>query len=139
MKLKQTRLENGVWAWALSPSKYVNQAIKNCENHLSENYGGKYTLPKKAENLFRMGYEPELDESTPLDAELSSYYQSIIGVMPWMVELGRIDIVTEVSLLSSHLAYPGEGHLRRRCTLWHTYNRNITHDLCSTQLILKLT
>ncbi len=28
-----------------------------------------------------------------------------------MVELGRIDIATEVSLLSSHLAYPCKGHL----------------------------
>jgi hypothetical protein len=28
-----------------------------------------------------------------------------------MVELRRIDIATEVSLLSSHLAYPHEGHL----------------------------
>jgi hypothetical protein len=27
-----------------------------------------------------------------------------------MVELGRIDIATEVSLLSSHLAYPCKGH-----------------------------
>jgi hypothetical protein len=31
--------------------------------------------------------------------------------MRWMVELGCIDIATEVSLLSSHLAYPREGHL----------------------------
>jgi hypothetical protein len=31
--------------------------------------------------------------------------------MRWMVELGHIDIVTEVSLLSSHLAYPCKGHL----------------------------
>jgi hypothetical protein len=29
----------------------------------------------------------------------------------WMVELGRVDIATEISLLSSHLAYPREGHL----------------------------
>jgi hypothetical protein len=28
-----------------------------------------------------------------------------------MCEIGRIDIATEVSLLSSHLAYPREGHL----------------------------
>jgi hypothetical protein len=28
-----------------------------------------------------------------------------------MVKLGRIDIATEVSLLSSHLAYPHKGHL----------------------------
>lgn len=110
-KLRQTRLENGVWAWALSPSKYVGQAVRNCTKHLNENYNGKYSLPKKAENPFRMGYEPELDTSAPLDPDASSYYQSLIGVLRWMVEIGRIDIATEVSLLSSHLAYPREGHL----------------------------
>jgi hypothetical protein len=31
--------------------------------------------------------------------------------MRWMVELGRIDIATEVSLLSSHLVHPHKGHL----------------------------
>jgi hypothetical protein len=110
-KLRQTRLENGVWAWALSPSKYVHQAVRNCETHLKENFDGRYTLPKKAENPFCMSYEPELDTSTPLDPNAASYFQTIIGVMRWMVEIGRIDIATEVSLLSSHLAYPREGHL----------------------------
>ena len=31
--------------------------------------------------------------------------------MRWMVEIGSIDIATEVSLISSCLAYPREGHL----------------------------
>jgi hypothetical protein len=31
--------------------------------------------------------------------------------MRWMVELGRIDIATEVSMLSSYLACPRKGHL----------------------------
>jgi hypothetical protein len=35
-KLKQTRLPNGVWAWGLSPSKYVAQAARNCQTHLTE-------------------------------------------------------------------------------------------------------
>ena len=35
----------------------------------------------------------------------------LIGVMRWMVELGRIDIATDISMLSSYLAYPTEGHL----------------------------
>ena len=35
----------------------------------------------------------------------------MIGVLRWMVELGRIDIGIEVSLLlSSHLALSREGH-----------------------------
>ncbi|KAL7525958.1 hypothetical protein ACHAWF_001579 [Thalassiosira exigua] len=31
--------------------------------------------------------------------------------MRWMIELGQIDITTEVSLLSSHLAYSRKGHM----------------------------
>ena len=47
----------------------------------------------------------------PLDSECSSFYQHLIGVTRWMVELCRVDITTKISLLSSHLAYPREGHL----------------------------
>jgi len=32
-------------------------------------------------------------------------------VLRWIVELGRADLTTEVSMLSSHLAMPREGHL----------------------------
>ena len=49
-KLKQTRLTNGVWAWEFSPSKYVNQAVKNCVSHLSEKFDRKYQIPKRADN-----------------------------------------------------------------------------------------
>ena len=41
---------------------------------------------------------------------MASYYQSLIGIMRWIVELGLLDIETEVSMLSSHNAYSREGH-----------------------------
>ncbi len=41
-KLCWTRLKNGVWAWGLSPSKYVAQAVKNCEQHLLEKLSNCY-------------------------------------------------------------------------------------------------
>jgi hypothetical protein len=110
-KLKMTRLDNRIWAWGLSPSKYVAQAVKNCAKHLTEKLNNHFHLPQRADNPFPYDYYPELDLSEPLDPECSSFYQHPIGVMRWMVELGRIDIVTEVSLLSSHLAYPCKGHL----------------------------
>ena len=112
-KLKQLKLDNGLWAWGMSPSKYVQQAVANCEQHLKANFGGRYHLTQRAENPFKPSdnYEPELDVSEPLTPELASYFQSIIGVMRWMIEIGRVDIATEVSLLSSHLALPREGHL----------------------------
>ena len=100
-KLKLTQLDNGIWAWGLSPStKHLTDKLNNC-----------FRLPQRADNPFPYDYCPELDLSEPLDPECSSFYQHLIGVMRWMVELGRIDIATEVSLLSSHLAYPCKGHL----------------------------
>ena len=68
-------------------------------------------MPKKAENPYKMGYDPELDTSQELDPDAASYYLTIIGVLRWMIELGRIDIITEVSLLSSHITLPRDGHL----------------------------
>ncbi len=49
--------------------------------------------------------------TAPLAPDAATYYQSVIGVMRWMVEIGRVDIATKVSLLSSHLAAPQEGHM----------------------------
>jgi hypothetical protein len=44
-KLKQTRLPNGVWAWGISPSKFVAQAVKNCQTHLTKKLHDRYRLP----------------------------------------------------------------------------------------------
>ncbi len=43
-KLKQTQLPNWVMAWGLSPSKYVVQAVKNCQVHLTAKLNGKYFI-----------------------------------------------------------------------------------------------
>lgn len=56
---------------------------------------------------------PELDVSPELDPDDASHYQSLIGILRWIVELGRIDICCEVSMLSSHLALLCEGHLQQ--------------------------
>jgi hypothetical protein len=98
-------------AWRLSPSKYVAQAIKNCQLHLTEKLSRKYSIPARADNLFPVDYVPSTDLSDILDPECSSFYQHLIGVMRWMVELGHIDIATEVSMLSSYLACPCKGHI----------------------------
>ena len=42
---------------------------------------------------------------------MTNRYQQLIGVMRWSIELGRIDILTEVSCLSQHFFPPREGHL----------------------------
>jgi hypothetical protein len=79
--------------------------------HLTEKLGGKYKIPGKADNPFPVDYDPSTNLSDLFDTKCISFYQHLIGVMQWMVELGWIDIATKISILSSYLAYPCEGHL----------------------------
>ena len=68
-------------------------------------------LVKRATTPFLFNYRPEVDNSPELSPEDASYYQSLIGILRWMVELGRVDICCEVSMMSTQLALPREGHL----------------------------
>ena len=53
-----------------------------------------------------------IDNTTSeLKADGLQYYQELIGVLRWAVEIGRLDILLEVSLMSAHLALPRQGHL----------------------------
>jgi hypothetical protein len=131
-KLKLTQLDNGIYAWGLSPSKYVTQAVKNCAKHLTNKLNNRFCLPQRGDNQFPYDYCPELDLSAPLDPECSSFYQHLIGVMRWMVEPGHMDIATEVSLLSSHLAYLHKGNLETALHMMsylnHTHNTRLIFD-----------
>ena len=71
----------------------------------------KYFLLKKASSHMTTDYCAEIDISPKLNATDAAYYQSLIGVVRWMVELGQVEIYTKVLMLSSCLALPREGHL----------------------------
>jgi preprotein translocase subunit Sss1 len=107
-KLKETVLPNGVKAWGQSSSHYIHNAVANLELWMADK---EYKLPRKASTPMVASYRPEIDVSPVLVAEIANYYQSLIGVLRWVVEIGRIDITTEVSMLASHMAMPREGHL----------------------------
>ncbi len=50
-KLKLMQLENGVWAWGISPSKYVREAVKNCKDYVSKHLPPQYKLTKLSPKL----------------------------------------------------------------------------------------
>ena len=56
-------------------------------------------------------YCPELDETEELSTEDASHYHSLIGILRWIVKLGRVDMITEISMLSSCIALPRFGYL----------------------------
>jgi hypothetical protein len=79
-KLEMTQLDHGIWAWGLSPSKYVAQAVKNCAKHLTDKLNYRFCLPQQADKPFPCDYCPELDLSEPLDPESSSFYQHLLSM-----------------------------------------------------------
>jgi len=111
-KLKKTKLPNGVEAWGLSSSKYVQEAVANVERYLAANPTmGKSLKHKHVKSPWPSGYEAELDASEELGAKDATFYQHLIGVCHWIVELGRVDVITEVSILASYLCNPRDGHM----------------------------
>ena len=111
----QAPVTEKVWAtlspeFGKDPSK-TTMIVRNFTVLSEANYGCIFKLPNKAENKFGMGYSPELDTSQKLEPDVASYYLTIIGILRWMIKLERIDIITEISLSSSHAAIPRKKHL----------------------------
>ena len=69
--------------------------------------------PTRGNTPIQTSYRPELDTPSILQPVDVTYFQSLIGMLRWIVELGRVDICLEVSMLSSYLASPRTGHLRQ--------------------------
>ena len=100
----------GTPCWTLSSEKYIKTAIASVEEALEKE---NRKLPTKCILPFSTGYHPSEDSSSELDSSGTRYYQELIGVLRWAIELGRVDILLEVSLLSQHLALPRVGHLQQ--------------------------
>ena len=66
---------------------------------------------KAGERQFPSNYCPKLDVYPVSNDTLMSRYLQLIEVLRWALELVRIDIMAEVSVLSEHQCQPREGHL----------------------------
>ena len=97
----------------MASTTYTNKAISDVERVLgTEEYGFSF-LPKNATTPVVAGYRPEIDPTPELDQRKQNYYQGLIGVLRWICELGRLDILMPVSLFSRYLAQAREGHLNQ--------------------------
>ena len=96
--------------WAMSSTKYTKRAISELEVELDAI--GK-RLPTKVTTPLSSGYRPELDTTCELNSERQNYFQGLIGVLRWICELGRLDILMPVSMLSRYLVTAREGHLEQ--------------------------
>ena len=78
--MRPIQLSDGVTAWAMSSSKYIQVAVNNVKDYLAKNYPG-HGLPKHATAPLPVNYMLELDITPELDPDKASFYQSQIGVL----------------------------------------------------------
>jgi hypothetical protein len=105
---------DGTVRFTMSSRDYIASSVANVEKTLiADGEPDRLTKygKKAGSRPFPKEYRPECDTSPELDADKASRYLQLIGVLRWSVELGRIDINTEVSMLSQHQCLPREGHL----------------------------
>ena len=104
--------------WVISSEKYIKAACDTIKDKMEKRHSkipfnesdpsSDFTFPdrkkRRATTPFNSTYRPELDTSRELDEDEKTFYQEMIGILRWTIEIGRCDILLEVSLLSSHLA-----------------------------------
>ena len=124
--------------WIISSEKYIKAACDTVKDKMEQRhkiipYNDKepdkdFTFPdhkkRRCTTPINSSYRPELDQSRELDTDEITFYQELIGILRWTVELGRCDILLEVSLLSSHLSLPRLGHIQAAC---HIFNYLLAH------------
>ena len=71
-KLCKVHLDNGVFAWGISLAKYVQEAVRNVEEHITKEYGERNPL-KRATALWPSKYASETDETPELGPKKANY------------------------------------------------------------------
>ena len=100
--------------WAMSADSHVKKALEVVQMRLNADDVYLKGSKKAPEHPFSsQSYRPELDTTELCNDEQVQLYQSLIGIMTWLCEIGRIDILTEKSLLATYLASPRLGHLHQ--------------------------
>ena len=107
-KLQQKPI-NGMTCWTITSQEYVKAAVRNVEEAIKTK--GRRLPTTNLETPMNSNYTPELDVTEELGHDDVTFYQELIGVLRWATEIGRVDILLEVALLSQYSASPREGHL----------------------------
>ena len=90
--------------WTYGCKTYAKEAIAKVERMFG-------VLPKESTPLPKEDCHPEMDESPLLDLDGHRKFQMLLGMLQWMVTIGRPDLCNLVSSLNRFGACPREYHL----------------------------
>ena len=93
--LNKVYFNDGSFAWSMGSSNYVEKVVKNIKKTLKHD---GYEFNRKISDMqyspnqpfTTATYPPELDTSTICNDEQITFYQNLIDILRWIVELGRV-------------------------------------------------
>ena len=89
------------------PMKYIDRLLESYQSMF------KQDPPKTMKTPLDKNDHPELDDTGLLTGESIQHYLTMIGQLPWLVTLGRVDIHAQVTTMSRFRSTPRKGHLER--------------------------
>ena len=98
--IQRVETADGTKCWMMSADKYVKSAVENLKLKLSKS---NCRLPYRCDTSMATTYHPSEDVTKEMNAESLQVYQELICILLWEVEIGGVDILLELSLLSSQL------------------------------------
>ena len=108
-KIKK-RVLDGKNVWSISSDDYVKAALKNVNESIKDT---RWHIPKDVDTPRSATFRPELDDSPELESHDVTLYLELIGIIRWATEIGRVDVLHEISILSQYQAIPREGHMKQ--------------------------
>ena len=82
--------------WVFSSSQHARAATKNVDDYLKKK---GLSFPKSCDSPLSILCRPELSATSELSIEDAAHFQSLIGVLRWIVELGRVGVCLEASIM----------------------------------------
>jgi hypothetical protein len=89
------------------PKKYIGRMVDAHRRMFGSRPSTKHLSPLVKND------HPELDTSDLLDEDGIAQYQSLIGILQWMITLGRFNVGTVVTTMSGFRIEPRVRHLTR--------------------------
>ena len=119
---KKEGSDNEKGYWILGSNSYLKESLRIVKTITDES--GVKIRGKGSQPYSSLSYRPELDITPFCDPDKHNLFQVLIGMLRWLIELGRVDVLLETSQLSSYLASPRVGHLMQALHIFHYLSRH---------------
>ncbi len=108
--------------WCFGCKRYIKEAIIRIEAMLGKI--PKSTVPMAASD------HPEMDVTEVLDDDKHRQFQMLIGILNWIVTIGRLDVAFATMSLSRFSACPRRGHLDRAIKVFGYLKKRPNRRIC---------